>query len=49
MTVLHLAAQMGNLQVVWKILCESYCGLIGIENGQGNTAIDLAKNGTTPQ
>lgn len=46
-TALHLASLKGNSEMIWKLLRTSTCQLTHIQNNDGQTAYDIAKNETT--
>ncbi|XP_076817116.1 uncharacterized protein LOC143462745 isoform X1 [Clavelina lepadiformis] len=46
-TALHIAAQMGNSEIVWKLLVVGDCGLLHIKDETGDTPVDVARKEMT--
>jgi len=46
-TALHLASLKGNSELIWKLLNVTNCQLAHVQNNDGMTAFDIAKNEAT--
>ena len=46
-TALHLASLKGNSELIWKLLNAGNCRLAHVQNNEGRTAYDIARNEAT--